>query len=252
MERLLNLPNYSNFNAISMAGDKVRCIKEKETIFVFKKGSRKYGRRYSIEEFLSSYEAKILTEEEKEKKWHKKCHTIETKLEKSGLWPEIKELFHNLQSVSLTDREDIDRMHSMRWSMSGSHEEIVKFEQIRMNNIFEKYGKKYPFMFYKDNEGNPRLNTDYIWEISEAQTKSMYFGYKNAQVKTEIEAALASKESYEQVCDARYDRKLTYDVSYRYVPEDRKAFYSEEYRGCGNGHYYIALDNSSALFVEND
>lgn len=30
------------------------------------------------------------------------------------------------------------------------------------------------------------------------------------------------------------------------------AWYSEEYRGCGNGHYYFALDERRAIFVEDD
>ena len=34
--------------------------------------------------------------------------------------------------------------------------------------------------------------------------------------------------------------------------EKEKVWSSEELRGCGNGHYYIALDANTALFVEDD
>ena len=40
--------------------------------------------------------------------------------------------------------------------------------------------------------------------------------------------------------------------TFEYEPDKNKAWYSEEYRGCGNGHYYIALNSSMALFCEND
>lgn len=32
----------------------------------------------------------------------------------------------------------------------------------------------------------------------------------------------------------------------------KRAWYSEEYRGCGNGHYYLMFDATHAIFYEND
>ena len=46
--------------------------------------------------------------------------------------------------------------------------------------------------------------------------------------------------------------KTSYDVSFQLKAKERKAWYSEEYRGCGNGHYYLALNHSCALFYEHD
>lgn len=45
-----------------------------------------------------------------------------------------------------------------------------------------------------------------------------------------------------------------YDNSYeiRFDEKYIRAWYSEEYRGCGNGHYYFLLDECHAIFGEDD
>lgn len=45
-----------------------------------------------------------------------------------------------------------------------------------------------------------------------------------------------------------------YDNSYevRFDNDYPRGWYSEQYKGCGNGHYYFLLDNCHALFGEND
>ena len=45
-----------------------------------------------------------------------------------------------------------------------------------------------------------------------------------------------------------------YDNSYevRFDNDVNRAWYSEEYRGCANGHYYYLLDNCHAIFGEHD
>lgn len=45
---------------------------------------------------------------------------------------------------------------------------------------------------------------------------------------------------------------VSYDNSVEYNPEGERAWYSEEYRGCGNGHYYLLLDEKHAAFREDD
>lgn len=43
-----------------------------------------------------------------------------------------------------------------------------------------------------------------------------------------------------------------YDVSFEYNAESNRAWYSEEYVGCGNGHYYLALNRTHAIYYEKD
>ena len=106
---------------------------------------------------------------------------------------------------------------------------------------------KYPFLLSSKNDrGLICINTFYIWEMSEVKTKSMYFGWQNKLFKEQIQNALDNKEKITK------QARVNYDVTFEYEPDKNKAWYSEEYRGCGNGHYYIALNSSMALFCEND
>lgn len=90
-------------------------------------------------------------------------------------------------------------------------------------------------------------NRDKAYAIYEFDTKAMYFGKMwNETEKEQIAEVLANKEKY----SVRH--QAGYDVSFSYNPKLNKAWYSEEYRGCGNGHYYIAIDATTALYVEDD
>ena len=45
-----------------------------------------------------------------------------------------------------------------------------------------------------------------------------------------------------------YDNSYEINFGEKYI----RAWYSEEYRGCGNGHYYFLLDGCHAIFGEDD
>jgi hypothetical protein len=55
-----------------------------------------------------------------------------------------------------------------------------------------------------------------------------------------------------QTCALPILCRTSYDVHYTYNAKEKKAFYSEEFKDCGNGHYYLAIDNTHALFYEDD
>jgi hypothetical protein len=60
------------------------------------------------------------------------------------------------------------------------------------------------------------------------------------------------KEALKNKKETSASGRTNYDVSFSYNPTVQKAWYSEEFRGCGNGHYYLALDATHALFYEDD
>ena len=109
--------------------------------------------------------------------------------------------------------------------------------------FYGEYAEKYPFLF----DENGYIDTDYVYDLSDPKFKSMYFGYSNKFYKNEIAKALSEKRKY-----STGRVVVSYDNSFEYNPEKNKAWYSEEYRGCGNGHYYLALDGNTAVFYEND
>ena len=105
----------------------------------------------------------------------------------------------------------------------------------------------YPFMIKTDRDGKEYIDTDYIWELSRCKLKSMYFGYYNTEEKEQIRKAISERRQY-----STPRIRTNYDVSFDYNPENNKAFYREEYKDCGNGHYYLALNHSTAVFCEDD
>lgn len=219
-------------------GEAHRARKYDNSVFVYAKGASRYGNEYETTYFLAHCSEITYMDpygDEATEKWGKRIKRAIKALEKSGLWPEKVEYFNNLLKMNLRDKKAINDIF---WNLRDQE------------GALEPYVKKYPFVFSSEIvEGKSvlRVNTDYIWELSECQLKSMYFGkHNNAFHKERIANALASKTPY------NVRERVNYDVSFEYNPEKNMAWYSEEYRDCGNGHYYIALDENTALFVEND
>ena len=81
-------------------------------------------------------------------------------------------------------------------------------------------------------------------------------GFKTTTLKTakcpylkEIKKAFEEKRSF------NYHWRGSYDYSAEGRLEDSgefNAWFSMEYKGCGNGHYYLLLDGMHAIFAEDD
>ena len=207
--------------------EKLRCVTYSDTaVFVYNKGSRKYGRAINTDYFLSKA-TPIIKRKDEGAEWHSRCKSCEQRLAKSGLFPEYREMYHNLQKIPYSE-----------WEQMRS--------ELDYNDSSDKaklWIKKYPFL----TADGIHINSNYLSGLAWAKLKTMYFGkYDNARIKAEIKQALKEKRAY------YVSRQVNYDVSFNYTPEKNNATYSEEYRGCGNGHYYLALDESAAVYYEDD
>ena len=209
-------------------GKKIRYIVEDTgDYFVFAPRKTKYGYRMSFTEFIARY--KILPEPDGNAEWHKRLATAISKLEQSGLWIDKLEFFKNLNTMS---KDELDEISSLYRTPAVA---------------YNKYGSKYPFVFYEDN-GIQKIRFEYISESADCILKTMYFGkYENKEIKQNIKSAIQQKTSYDT---GRI--RVNYDVSFTYSADKNMAWYSEEYKDCGNGHYYIAIDHNTAIFIEND
>lgn len=242
IEELRKFPLMQKFECFmaDSSHEKYRFTREDEnTVFVFAKGSRSKGWRRSNELFIKYYEAGSYDDVRRKQndKFYADLKKASDKLQKSGLWGDFKVVLDNLLNVSPEDKDSIYAIWRDELKPDKTPSEAYK-----------PFVEKYPFLFNKDKDGVYQLNYEYVDLISrkELGLKSMYFGTFNKYEKTEIKCAIADKRPYST-------RAYTsYDVSFNYDPEKAKAWYSEEYKGCGNGHYYIALDENSALFIEND
>lgn len=220
-----------HFKAIGMIDNKShRCfIEDSGDIFVFARNKRRYGTRFNEEQFLSLFTPLPLTDENAQ--WKRRLKRAVELCRKSGLWAELAVVWHNLYKYVTLDEKQ--KIYNMSWDQRDTAISYCK--------------EHYPFMIKTDENGREYLDTDYIWELSRCELKSMYFGYNNAEEKEQIRKAIAERKPY------TIPRiRTTYDVSFSYNPESNRAFYSEEYKDCGNGHYYLALDHSTAVFCEDD
>lgn len=248
-EKLKFLKNANNFNAIGRyTKEKVRCVVEDENnVFVFCKHCRKYGSRWNSHEgFADCYDIVAPSDTDINAQWQRRIKRAVKCMEQSGLWSDVKEYFQTILDSGITYQEK-KRIEELYWEvMSPVHLKEPNYNE-NVERAFAPF-IKYSFMFYRDNSNKLQIKTSYIWERSECKLKSMYFGkYQNSQIKEEFKKAIAEKRDYH-----RYRIRTNYDVTLEYKAENNMAWYSEEYKDCGNGHYYIALDHSTALFVEDD
>lgn len=198
--------------------------------FIYAPNRRKYGYRYTKEKFEKLYTIvpKRLTKTEE---WHNNIAKVIKKLNASGLWQDLIPFFENLMQLSYEEHEYLCYL---------SHGETDKAIQTFQN--------KYPFLFCQNKDVKTIIDYEYTSELSQCKLKSMYFGKTlNSRIKSEIKHAITQKESY-------YSPRIrvSYDVTFEYNAEKQKAWYCEEYKNCGNGHYYLALDENTALFCEDD
>lgn len=209
-----------------------RCTKENEnTYFVFAQRKRKYGKRYIKTEFDKQFI--ILEEPSETEQWHKRINTVIQKIKKTGLWEQFLPELENLLTMTAEDFKDIQQS---------------KYDPDDETRLIQKYQTKYPFLFRNDNHGNPTLRIVYLSDFYWCKLKTMYFGKAwNHQIKEEFQKALEEHESYSSPrIRTSYDVKLTYDAG------KARAWYSEEYKNCSNGHYYFALDANTAWYCETD
>ena len=218
-------------------------IESDGSYFVLAPKRKTRGWRYSPTQFFNYYKIKEtktgLTENDKWKKRLKKAIAL---CKQNDLWHNLQEIWENLYNhVSLEEKR---RIYEEYWACDRYDKE--KGEQNYMDFV-SSVKSKYPFMIKTDDNGKEHIITDYIWELSECTLKSMYFGkWDNTTIKDNIRRALAEKRKHSESVT------VSYDVSFEYNPELKKAWYSEEYRNCGNGHYYLALSENTAVFAEND
>lgn len=239
--KIKTMPNYKKFEAKEVStGRKVRCMKkEADSVFVYRKGARRYGYWYTVENFCRRYE--LILEKDETTAWRRRMKNVVKALSESGLWPEIRERFENMLAWGITWEEKRE-IASLYWDNHWKENIPAEAEE-----KITGYSKKYPGIVYKNEDGKWYFDTDYLFEMSACITKSMYFGkWNNRQEKDIIAQRLRDKQDYS--CSHR----VSYDVSFEYKADKNMAWYSEEYRDCGNGHYYLACNNSVALFCEDD
>lgn len=203
-----------------------------DVICVIGKGKRNRGHQLTnwydhYEDWESVSLVGEKTDDEKFKTFMKRVKKAHTMLEKSGLWSDIKDCLNKFIGMD----EDYQRqMYSD--IVSDSYELFYnqtftggKYEWVNCYQMFESFVKEKCFK-----------------SIS-------YRSWERQEKNEEVIAAIRDKKEYSNRWHNGYDISLNIMVN-----EDgyMRGVYSEEYTGCGNGHYYLLLDATHAIFYEDD
>jgi len=213
--------------------EKRRIGKGTTGIIIMDRRSRRWGNSIMHFTYLKDVMPMPDSKVTPQQKWAKQIGKIIEMLEKSGLWPEM------LANWKLAEQIGYDKLkaaYDASWS-EPREERIEKVKAIDSRLI------------EKNEKGEEYYNTEILWYMINLKVKKMKFEksaeYNQAKL-SEIKNALSKKEKLVLEGDNGYD------VSFEYNPERNQAWYSEEYRGCGNGHYYLALGAEHAVFYEDD
>ena len=141
-------------------------------------------------------------------------------LSASGLWEDIK----NDYSTILAQGDDyLKHVLSLGWSEQRKYlEETIGVTSFHVDSIIRSARK-----------GIVSINYD-KWD-------------RNA-IRERAKQCIENGEKYTHRWEKGYDNSIEFSVH-----GGRKCgWYSTEYRGCVNGHYYLALDEKRAIFYETD
>ena len=141
-------------------------------------------------------------------------------LTESGLWTPMLNGAKYLQTLSddvLLSMKDWDTYH--KFAKEIFTDEVQWFGSECFLNLFSKKIKTINFMSYDRDYQRRRL-----------------------------------KETIDKKENLTYRWRKSYDNHYevRFDDDYARGWYSEEYKNCGNGHYYFMLDESHVLFGEDD
>ena len=231
------LDNHAEAIGIRPDGTKVklRLFKSHEDIGYFKKGSRKRG--YRVDEFNTFIDILPITHyKTTQQKWETGWVKTKNRLEISGLWADVvKEITIALE----IGYEKMKLLYDKYWEMKNEDERLAYIKQVDCRLIAT------------DENGKEHIKSSLVWNYAKLpKVKKMRFHNcreQNEAALQSIQKAMADKKTLHM------DGRTGYDVSFEYAPEKgNKAWYSEEFKNCGNGHYYLAISPTHALFSEDD
>lgn len=216
-----SIKDCQNYNfAITMAnGDKERkrlFISRDGFVCEFKKRSRTRGRCISCEELWKSVEP-IEKNTDKVNICKRNIRSVVKYLMSSGFWPDIYENMVKLQGLSDDD---------LKYLCECEYDDHNRFMQER---------------------GIDHISPDMYHSLSSGRgIITINWGQGHDWIRQGWLNALREKRNYSMRWTVSYDNSVEFN------PDGNRAWYSEEYRGCGNGHYYLLLDEKHAAFREDD
>ena len=198
---------------------------------IMNKGKRKWGRELSLwSDHFDEWVSLTLIEHKGNdayKLFMKRANDAHKMLSQSGLWKDIKEEIERFLSLSEDEqREMVDDI------TTDSYERFYK----RIWDGDKKYGWVSTYQVF-ESFASKRCWKSIAWRRWERE----HFNER-------VSEAIREGKEFTWRWENGYDNTINIDVKEGL----KRGFYSEEYRGCGNGHYYLLFDATHAIFYEDD
>lgn len=147
------------------------------------------------------------------------CNVVKY-LNESGLWPDIKESYEKI----LAQGDDyLTHVLSLDWSEQRKYMNETIGTTFQLDSIVRSALK-----------GIVSIN---------------YPRYSKEELRNKVRNAIENNTEFHHRWRKGYDNS----VDIRLCDDGKKrGWYSEEYKNCGNGHYYLAIDERRAIFCEDD
>lgn len=174
--------------------------------------SNEYGEWISVE----PYKTQPIDEVKKVKRF---LTNVIKYLDASGAWADMKENFTKFLNIP---DEDI----AIAISSYENRREILK--KYNIDTIF----------------------VDCLKRTASIGIKSInYDKYDREECRNRYKEMIANNQKFSKRWRNGYDNSFSGELG---SDGEYRLWYSEEYKGCGNGHYYYALDERHAIFGEDD
>ena len=193
------------------------------------------GRRHYGHELSASYDkyndwVSLALVERKERDVYstfmKRAKDAVKMLTESGLWKDIKENIEYFLSLSEEKRRELvsDIMEDSYEKFYLEVREGGKYNWVVCHQIYKSFAYK-------------RCWKSIAWNRWERQ-----------RMTESVQTAITNKEEFRKRWVNGYDNTLELSFEGNYP----RGWYSEEYRGTLNGHYYLLFDATHAIFYEDD
>lgn len=200
-----------------------------DSVAEFRKGSSRRGYQVNVAAWISITPAEGSLKEQWERSWKR----VEKNLAASGLNPDV---LADVRLALAIGYDKIQEARNSKWDQSLSYDENQRREVEHIVAVDPRLGK--------DKVG---FNSTILWHMAApAKVKAVYFGDNHEAKKRAVEQGIREGK------DVKEYGRASYDVSFYFEAGSKRATYSEEYRNCGNGHYYLAISPSQAVFWEDD
>ena len=223
-------------------------ISTDQDVCFFAKGSRSRGYRLNLDK-VDRIEAKQKKEHDKFKTFHRNCEKAASLLAASGLWPRMRKTMEVMAAMTEQEYYDLLAVYKSVWATYDmkeltydERETLHRERRAKFDSYFTERGAESDFYHFEQlNENKQIVSIPY----------GKYNQYDRLRVEQALERARQAEGDFEQET-ARWRGSYDFSVGVAKRDGNLMGWYSAEYKNCGNGHYYLLLDATHAIYSEDD